>query len=428
MGTALTTISHAWNAFLTPPTRFSPTRTSVSSRDPDRPMLSGGSERSFVSSLYNRIAIDVSDITIKHCRIEDDQYVEDIKSSLNWCLTVSSNKDQIPRDFIQDLVLTMFDQGSAAIVPIDLDTDPTDMPTGSFDVKSMRVGRVIEWEPDYVRVNIYNDRIGNREDVRVPKALAAIVYNPLSMIMNGPNSNLQRLINTLNLADVIDSKLGSGKLDIIMQLPYSLRSSARKKEAEDRIRKLETQLTDSRYGVAYADGTERIVQLNRPVENNLYERVKYLTDQVYGQLGISAAVFNGSAGEPEMNNYYMKTVKPIISAICDSMRRTFLTKTAMSQGQDIRFFRDPFQLMTLSSLADLADKFTRNEIMSSNEFRSVMFLKRRADPSADELRNKNLNKSESGSNDSGTPANDNSQNENNSVSEGPPGGSDDSEE
>lgn len=386
-------ISHAWSIFSSKPESFTPRIGRVNSTNPDRIYLTGGNERSFISALYDRIAIDVAAIAIKHCRVDEHhQYISDVDSKLNRCLTISSNIDQTPRAFIQDLVLTMFDEGVAVIVPTDTDVNPDSVGIGGFDVEAMRVGRVREWQPDNVKVEVYNDNVGERQQIYIPKRMAAIIENPLYSIMNEPNSTLKRLIRKLNLLDAIDEQSGSGKMDLIIQLPYTIRSEARRQEAEKRRKSIEEQLVGSKYGIAYADATEHITQLNRPVENNLLDQVKYLTTMVYGQLGISENVANGSGSDAEILNYYNKTIEPIVSAICDSMRRTFLTKTAISQGQDIMFFKDPFRLVTIDKIATVADTFTRNEIMSSNEIRSIIGLPRVDDPGADELRNKNLNR------------------------------------
>lgn len=369
-------------------------------RNPDRAYLSGGNERSIVSSLYTRIAIDVAAINVRHCRVDEKgQYQETINDGLNYCFTVAANIDQTGRHFIQDLVMTMFDQGVAAAVPVDMGDKPTE--TGSINVLTMRVGRVVEWYPRDVRVRVYNDRTGEHEEILVPKTMVAIIENPLYSVMNEPNSTLQRLIHKLNLLDAVDEQSSSGKLDLLIQLPYTIKSDARRAEAEKRRSDIEHQLMDSKYGIAYVDATEHVTQLNRSLENNLLEQIKYLTNMLYGQLGISENIANGTATEEEMLNYHNRTIEPVVSAICDAMKRTFLSKTALTQGHTIMYFRDPFKLAPISQIAELADKFTRNEIMSSNEFRSVIGLQRVDDPAADELRNKNLNKADSGSDESG---------------------------
>ena len=340
--------------------------------------------------MYNRIAIDVAAVNIEHVRVDkEDHYEETISSGLNDCLKYSANIDQSGREFVMDIVLTMMDDGVAAVVPIDLDVSPVE--NNSYDIKTMRVGKIREWFPDSVRVDLYNDRTGRREEITVPKSMTAIIQNPLYAVMNEPNSTLQRLIHKLALLDVIDEQSGSGKLDLIIQLPYVIKTEARRQQAEERRKQIEQQLKDSKYGIAYTDGTEHITQLNRSVGNNLLEQVKYLETKLYGQMGVSENVLNGTANEEEMLNYYNRTLEPILSSITDNMTRTFLTKTARTQGQRVKFFRDPFRLIESSTLAELADKFTRNEIMSSNEFRSVIGLHKSDDPKADQLINSNLN-------------------------------------
>lgn len=381
-------LRHAWNAF----TGRDPTPTgggTVSFYRPDRPRFTRGNERSIVTSIYNRIAMDVATLTINHVRLDENgRYRETIKSGLNECLTLSANKDQTGRAFIQDIVMSMLDEGCVAIVPVDTTFNPK--VTGSYDITSMRVGKVIEWYPDHVRVRLYNDRKGEKEEITLPKSMVAIVENPLFAVMNEPNSTLQRLIRKLNLLDAVDEQSSSGKLDLIIQLPYVIKSDARKRQAEDRRKQIEDQLAGSKYGIAYADGTERITQLNRSVENNLLKTIEYLTTMLYGQLGLSQAIMDGTADEKQMLNYNNRTIEPIVSAIVDSMKWKFLTKTARSQGQSIMFFRDPFKLVPVENVAEIADKFTRNEIMTSNEFRQVIGMKPSDDPKADELRNANI--------------------------------------
>lgn len=381
-------LRHAWNAF----TGRDPTPTgggTVSFYRPDRPRFTRGNERSIVTSIYNRIAMDVATLTINHVRLDENgRYSETIKSGLNECLTLSANKDQTGRAFIQDIVMSMLDEGCVAIVPVDTTFNPK--VTGSYDITSMRVGKVIEWYPDHVRVRLYNDRKGEKEEITLPKSMVAIVENPLFAVMNEPNSTLQRLIRKLNLLDAVDEQSSSGKLDLIIQLPYVIKSDARKRQAEDRRKQIEDQLAGSKYGIAYADGTERITQLNRSVENNLLKTIEYLTTMLYGQLGLSQAIMDGTADEKQMLNYNNRTIEPIVSAIVDSMKWKFLTKTARSQGQSIMFFRDPFKLVPVENVAEIADKFTRNEIMTSNEFRQVIGMKPSDDPKADELRNANI--------------------------------------
>lgn len=388
-------LQHAWNAFKSQED-FTQTPRGVSSfYDPTLPRFSPGTEKTIVNSIYNRIAIDAAAISIRHVRLDDNgRYLHDIKSSLNECLTISANIDQTGRSLIQDAVMTLCDEGVIAVVPTVTDIDPN---LGSFSVEELRVGRVIQWFPDSVQVNLYNDRTGNREDIYLPKKTVAIVENPLYAVMNDSNSTIRRLIRKLSILDAIDEQSGSGKMDLIIQLPYTIRSDLRRQQAEVRRKEVERQLTDSKYGIAYIDGTEKIVQLNRSVENNLLSQIEYLTKNAYGQLGITEEVMNGTADEKTMLNYYNRTIEPILSAIVDAMIRVFLTKTARTQGQSIRFFRDPFRLVPVEQMAEIADKFTRNEILSSNEVRSIIGYKPVDDPRADELRNKNLNQ-ESGDN------------------------------
>lgn len=393
-------LTRALDIFRVSANQFRPSVGVSYGKNPDRAYLTGGNERSIVSALYNRIAVDVAAINIYHCKLnENGQYQSTMDSNLNYCLTMAANIDQTARQFIQDLTMTMFDDGVAAIVPIDFNATNTD--TSTIDIYSMRVGRVVEWYPSQVKVRVYNDRTGIKEDIMVPKTFVAIIQNPLYAVMNEPNSTLQRLIRKLNILDAIDERTGSDKLDLIIQLPYQVRSDARRQQAEERRKDIENQLKDSKYGIAYIGETEHVTQLNRSVENNLLDQIKYLTNMLYGQLGISENISNGTASEEEMLNYYNRTIEPIISSICDSMKCKFLSKTAISQGQSIMFFRDPFKLAPINQIAELADKFTRNEIMSSNELRSKIGLRRVEDPAADELRNKNLNKSDSGSDESG---------------------------
>lgn len=380
----------SWNAFFNrdPTTEFRDVGIGYSYR-PDRPRFSRGNEKSIVTSVYNRIALDVAAITIQHVRLDDNgRYVETVNSGLNNCLTLEANIDQTGRAFIQDVVMSMFDEGAVAIVPVDTTTDPEK--TGSYDIQSLRTGKILEWYPRHVKVRVYNDRTGQKEDVVLSKEVVAIVENPLFAVINEPNSTMQRLIRKLNLLDVVDEQSSSGKLDLIIQLPYVIKTEARRKEAEKRRTEVENQLAGSKYGIAYADGTERITQLNRPVENNLLKQVEYLTTMLYGQLGLTQTIMDGSADEKTMLNYNNRSVEPIVSAIVDAMKRTFLTKTARSQKQSIMFFRDPFRLVPVSDLAEIADKFTRNEIMTSNEIRQIVGMKPSDDPRADELRNKNL--------------------------------------
>lgn len=387
-------LKHAWNAFLNrdPTDEYRPVyrgEVSYGTRRPDRPRLTRGNEKSIVTAIYNRIAMDVASITINHVRLdENDRYKETLKSSLNSCLTLAANKDQTGRSFIQDIVMSMLDEGAVAIVPVDTTLDPKI--TGGYDIETMRVGKIVQWYPDHVRVEIYNDRRGLKEEITLPKSMVAIVENPLYSVMNDEQSVLKRLVRKLNLLDVVDEHNGSDKLDLIIQLPYIVKGQLRKKQAEDRRQDIINQLSNSEYGIAYTDGTERVTQLNRPIENNILKSVEYLTNMLYGQLGISQAVMDGTADEKQTLNYNNRTIEPIISAIVDSMKWKFLTKTARSQGQSIMFFRDPFKLVPVENVAEIADKFTRNEIMTSNEFRQVIGMKPSDDPKADELRNANI--------------------------------------
>ena len=361
----------------------------VSSSRPDRHRLNIGGEKTIITSIYNRISIDVAAVTIEHVRTDENQgYVETIHSGLNNVLNLEANMDQTSRAFIQDLVLSMLDEGCVAAVPIDTTTSP--IRNNSYDILTMRVGQIVEWYPDAVKVNVYNERTGSRQDLYMPKSSVAIIENPLYSVMNGPNSTLRRLVHKLNLLDIVDEQNSSGKLDLIIQLPYIIKTTARQQQAEQRRKAIEEQLTGSKYGIAYTDGSERITQLNRPAENNLLAQVELLTKTLYAQLGMTAAVFDGTANEKEMLNYYNRTIEPILAAICLEFKRKFLTKTARSQYQSIMFFREPFKLVPVNDLAEIADKFTRNEIMSTNEFRQVLGMMASDAPGADELRNKNL--------------------------------------
>lgn len=391
-------LKNAWNAFTSrDPTeefRINYQETSYSYR-PDRPRLTRGNERSIITSIYNRIAIDCAAIDIKHVRVDEDgNFQEEIHSGLNNCLTTEANIDQTGRAFIMDIVMSMFDEGVVAVVPVDTSVNPHN--TESYDIKTMRVGRIIQWMPHFVKVRLYNDQNGRYEEITVPKLSTAIIENPLYSVMNEPNSTLQRLIRKLNLLDYIDEQNSSGKLDLIIQLPYVIKTDAKKQQAEARRKEIEMQLTGSKYGIAYTDGTERITQLNRAVENNLLSQIEYLTSMLYGQLGITDEVIKGTANDATMLNYYNRTVEPILSYISEEMKRKFLSKTARSQLQSIEFYRDPFKLVPVSQLADIADKFTRNEILSSNEVRSIIAFRPSNDPKADELINKNLNHPEEG--------------------------------
>ena len=385
-------LMHAFNVFRYGDDRVyqtPPGTVSFSSRSPYRPRFSRGNERSIVASIYTRIAMDVAALTINHVRLDENgRYSETIKSSLNECLTLTANKDQTGRAFVQDVVMSMLDEGVIAIVPVDTTRNP--MITGSYDIESMRVGRITDWYPDHVRVELYNDRTGKKQEVTLPKSMVAIVENPLYSVMNEPNSTLMRLKRKLNLLDIIDDRNGSDKLDMIIQLPFAVKGDIQRQRAEDRLKSVKDQLSKSDLGIAYIDATERITQLNRPIESNLLKTVEYLTTMLYGQLGLSQAIMDGTADEKQMLNYNNRTVEPIISAIVDAMRWKFLTKTARSQGQSIMFFRDPFKLVPVENVAEIADKFTRNEIMTSNEFRQVIGMKPSDDPKADELRNANI--------------------------------------
>lgn len=384
-------LQHAWNAFLNrDPTYEFRDHGMISTYKPDRVRFTRGNERSIVTSVYNRIALDVSSIDINHAKLDENgRFKEIIQSGLNECLTLNANIDQTGKSFIQDVVMSMMDEGCVAIVPVDTTTNPTI--TGSFDINSLRTGQIIEWRPEFVKVRLYNDKTGQKEDVLLPKKSVAIIENPLYAVINEPNSTMQRLIRKLNLLDVIDEQSGSGKLDLIIQLPYVIKSEARRQQAENRRKDIEMQLAGSKYGIAYTDGTEKITQLNRPAENNLMKQIEYLTSMLYSQLGITQSVLDGTADERTMLNYYNRTIEPIISAIIDEMKRKFLTKTARTQNQSIVYFRNPFKLVPINELAEISDKFTRNEIATSNEIRQIIGWKPSDDPGADELRNKNLN-------------------------------------
>lgn len=382
-------LKHAWNAFTG--------NIQMNYRDlgmsypyrADRPRMSRGNERSIVTSVYNRIALDVAALNVQHVRLDENgRFLSVIDDGLNNCLTLEANVDQTARSFIQDVVISMFDEGSVAIVPVDTTTDPN--VSGSYDIQSLRVGQILDWYPQYIRTRVYNEQTGRKEDIVVPKSAVAIIENPLYAVINEPNSTMQRLIRKLNLLDVIDEQSGSGKLDLIIQLPYVIKTEARRQQAENRRKDIESQLSGSKYGIAYTDGTEHIAQLNRSVNNNLMSQIEYLTSMLYSQLGITQSILDGTADEKTMLNYNNRTIEPIISAIVDEMKRKFLTKTARSQRQSISFFRDPFKLVPVNEIAEIADKFTRNEIMTSNEIRQVVGMKPSDDPRADELRNKNL--------------------------------------
>lgn len=391
MASLISRAKHAWNAFMgrdPTPYDYGP----ASYYSPNYARYYQGSETTTIMAVYNRIALDVASVVIQHVRLdENDRYSETINDGLNYCLTQEANIDQTSRAFVQDCVLSMFTNGSIAIVPVEATNDITF--TDSYDVLSMRVGKIVEWRPQYVKIDLYNENDGQHHEIMLPKRCVAIVPNPLYAIINEPNSTMQRLMRKISMLDAIDAQNSAGKLDLIIQLPYVIKSDARKKQAEERRREIEVQLSGSKYGIAYTDGTEKITQLNRPLENNLQAQIEYLTSQFYAQLGITTEVLNGSADESTMLNYNSRTIEPIVAAIVDAMRVKFLSKTARSQRQDIVYFRDPFKLVPISNLADIADKFTRNEILTSNEVRQIAGMKPSSDPNADELRNKNLNKS-----------------------------------
>lgn len=389
-------LKHAWNAFQM---NRNPTYTnnyygSSSSTRPDRMRFSRGNEKSIVTSIYNRIALDVSQLSFEHVQLDKDgRYSETKTTGLNTCLTLEANLDQTSRAFFQDAALSMFDEGSIALVPIDTNLDPNI--TSGYDIESIRVGQILTWYPKHIKVRLYNEQTGIKEDRIIPKSIAAIIENPFYTVMNQSNSTMQRLIRKLSLLDAIDEQSASGKLDLIIQLPYTVKSNLRKQQAEERRKAVEDQLYDSKYGIAYIDSTERVIQLNRPVENNLMSQIEYLQNLLYSQLGITQSILDGSADDKTMLNYYNRIVEPIAAAFVDEMRRKFLTKTARTQGQSIMFFRDPFKLVPVNELAEISDKLTRNEIASSNEMRQTIGWKPSKDPKADELRNKNLNQPES---------------------------------
>jgi hypothetical protein len=384
-------LKHAWNAFSNSEDNRYKTRDvgpSYSLR-PDRIRLNNSNERSIVSSIYTRIGIDVAGVDMRHVRLDENgRYLSNIDSGLNNCLTVEANIDQAARAFRQDVAMTLLDKGVMAIVPVETTLNPNN--TGSYDITSMRVAEITAWYPKHVELKLYNENKGEKETIVLPKAMVAIIENPLFSVMNEPNSTLQRLIRKLNLLDAVDEQSSSGKLDLIIQLPYVIKSEARRQQAEDRRKDIEVQLKGSQYGIAYTDGTEKITQLNRPAENNLLQQVEYLTKMLYNQLGLTEEIFNGTADEKAMLNYFNRTIEPILSSITQSMKRTFLTKTARTQYQSVEFFRDPFKLVAVSDIAEIADKFTRNEVLSSNEVRAIMGFKPDSNPKSDELRNKNM--------------------------------------
>lgn len=385
-------LKHAWNAFMNKdPTRSYMDLGSSYSYRPDRPRFTMGNERSIVTSVYNRIALDVAAIDVQHVRLDDNgRFLEVIDSGLNNCLSLEANTDQTGRAFMQDVVMSLLNEGCIAIVPVDTDDDPEDGLPGSFDVNTMRTGQILEWFPQHVRVRVYNERTGRKEDILMVKQAVAIIENPLYAVINEPNSTMKRLIRKLSLLDVTDEQTASGKLDLIIQLPYVIKTEARRVQAENRRRDIERQLAGSKYGIAYTDGTEHITQLNRSLENNLMKQIEYLTSLLFSQLGITQSILDGTADEKTMLNYYSRTIEPILSAVVDEMKRKFLTKTARSQKQDIMFYRDPFKLVPVDSIAEIADKFTRNEIMTSNEIRQVIGMRPSSDPKADQLVNSNI--------------------------------------
>jgi hypothetical protein len=386
------TLRHAWNVFLNNDQRTRPYTQYYgggSGRRPDRARLLVSNERSMITSINTRISIDVASVDMRHVRLDDEKrYLEDIESGLNNCLTVEANLDQAARAFRQDIAHTLFDRGVAALVPVDTSINPET--SGGYDILTLRVGEIVMWYPKHIRVSVYNEAIGQREEITLNKSAVAIVENPLYAVMNEPNSTLQRLIHKLNLLDSVDEASASGKLDLIIQLPYVIKSEARRQQAEQRRADIEFQLKGSQYGIAYTDGTEKITQLNRPAENNLMAQIEYLTEMLYGQLGITKEVMNGTADEKTMINYWNRTVEPMLTAIVEAMRRTFLTKTARTQKQSVMFFRDPFRLMPIGDIAEVADKFTRNEIASSNEIRQAIGMVPHKDPKADQLINSNM--------------------------------------
>lgn len=384
-------LKHAWNAFTgnrDPTAEYRDTGIGYSYR-PDRVRFSRGNERSIVTSVYNRIALDVAAISIQHVQLDENgRFTSVIDSGLNNCLTLEANLDQTGRSFIQDIVMSMFDEGCVAAVPTETSKNP--YLTDSYDIYSMRTGKILEWKPAHVKTKVYNERTGRKEDLLLPKKHVAIIENPLYAVINEPNSTMQRLIRKLCLLDAVDEQSSSGKLDLIIQLPYVVKTEARREQANARRQQIEDQLTGSKYGIAYTDGTEHITQLNRPVENNLMKQIEYLTSMLYSQLGITQSILDGTADDKTMLNYYSRTIEPIAAAIVDEMKRKFLTKTARSQGKSIMFFRDPFKLVPVNDIAEIADKFTRNEILSSNEIRQIVGIKPSKDPKADQLVNSNI--------------------------------------
>lgn len=389
-------LQHAWNAFM----NRDPTMNRMNYGDsyyyrPDRPRLTRGNERSIITSIYNRISLDAAAIDVKHVRLDaNGRYAETVDSKLNSCLSLEANVDQTGQAFIQDVVMSMLDEGSVAIIPTDTSMNPKI--TGSYDILSMRTGKIIEWYPKHVKVRVYNEQNGKKEEIILPKSMVGIVENPFFAVMNEPNSTMQRLARKLALLDAVDEQSAAGKLDLIIQLPYTIKTEARRAQAENRRKDIEMQLSGSKYGIAYTDGTERITQLNRPLENNLMKTIEYLTSMLFSQLGITQSILDGTADEQTMLNYNNRVIEPIMSAITVEMKRKFLTKTARSQNQSIMYFREPFKLVPINNLAEIADKFTRNEIMTSNEFRQVIGMKPSSDPKADQLVNSNINQANNG--------------------------------
>lgn len=383
-------LKHAWNAFL----NKDPTEKGEQGfyYRPDRIRLTRGNERSIINSIYNHLAVDCASVDIMHVRLDENKrFIEAMNSGLNNCLQVEANIDQTSRSFIQDIVMSLLDEGVVAIVPVDTTIDPTI--SDSFDIKTLRTAKIVQWMPTQVKVNLYNDRTGLKEDVILPKKSVSIVENPFYSIMNEPNSTLQRLIRKLTLLDGIDEKIGADRLDLIIQLPYTVKTELKKQQSENRRKEIENQLSGAKHGIAYIDATEKVTQLNRPLDNQLLSQIESLTNQLFSQLGLTMEILNGTADDSVMNNYFSRTIEPILSAICDEMKRKFLTKTARTQNQSVEFFRDPFKLVAVTQLPDIVDKFTRNEVLTSNEVRQIIGLKPSEDPSADELRNKNISAS-----------------------------------
>lgn len=393
-----TRIQNAWNAFLNRDTNDIyrvPYSYSgfISSSRPDRVRLISGNERTIINAIETRIAVDTASVKVIHARLDENgRFQNTIASGLNSCMTLSANKDQTGRAFFQDLVISMLDEGCVAVVPVDTDVNPED--TDSYEILSMRVGKIVSWFPDHVRVRLYNDRTGRFEEILVQKEKVAIIENPFYSVMNEPNSTLKRLTRKLQLIDAVDEQTSSGKLDLIIQLPYVVKTEQRRQQAEQRRKDIEMQLTGSKYGIAYTDGTEKVIQLNRSLENNLMTQIEYLTSMLYGQLGITEEILKGTADEKMTLNYNNRIIEPILSAITDEFKRKFLTPTARTQRQSVMFFREPFKLVPVNDIAEIADKFTRNAILSSNELRGLIGFKPVDDPKADELRNKNLNETE----------------------------------